>query len=346
MEGDGFAWVDLYWRSTATHQRSYPRALYLIDRSTGQSIGQTAGIMENLAWQEGELYQERVVLWLEDALPDEPLLAIELDGKLVTDGCRADLLVEDYVGTLPPGQQVYVSPILADGGDRFSSLQGYPDLKGYDGRACLVVPKRTTRETTYVIIPEEDPYSLDLLGSCFPQGKIAEEGPLHNQQPYFVAFVVPAGSAAEITPSHPMQVSWGDKIKLLGYEIDAATYAPGDEIRLTLFYQALEEMDADYTLFAHLVLSNDPRSPMLQWGQNDSEPCRRSYPTSHWTPGEIVRDEIVIPVADGAPPGDYQLSVGFYFWETMTRLRAQDAAGVAFAEDAVPIGQLQVESAD
>jgi hypothetical protein len=346
MEGDGFVWVDLYWRSTDRHERRYPRAIFLTDPSTGRSIGQAAGVIEKHEWEKGELFQDRVLLWLEDSLPDEPLLAIELDGNRITDGCRADLLVEDYVGSLPSGQRVYVSPVSADDAGRIRSLQGYPDLKGYDGWACLVVPERATNETTYIIIPEEDPYSLGMLGSYFAQGEIVAEGPLHDDQPYFVALRVPAGSTAEIAPLHPMHVDWGDKIRLLGYDIDAASHAPGDEIRLTLYYQALEEMDADYTLFAHLVQSSESGSEKLQWGQNDSQPCRRSYPTSRWTPGEIVRDEIVITVADDAPLGDYQLSVGFYLWETMTRLFARDAAGAAFPEDAVPIGHFRIEPVD
>lgn len=344
MAGDGFAWVDLYWRSTEAHQRSYPRAITLIDRSTGQSIGQTMGTIDKQGWEKGELYQERVVLWLEDALPEDPVLGIELAGNLITDGCRADLLVGEYVEALAPGQQVYVSPIPSDDSDRMSGLNGYPDLKEYDGRACLVAPEKTTRDTSYIIIPQEDTDSLRLLGSYFLQGEIVAEGPLHNGYPFFVAFRVPADSTAEIAPAHPMHVDWEGKIRLLGYDIDAEGYAPGDEIHLILYYLAMKEMDSDYTLFVHVVGANESRSERLQWGQNDSEPCRRSYPTSRWTPGEIVRDEVVVATADDTPPGEYQLSVGFYLLETMTRLAARDAAGVAFPEDAVQIGQFQVEA--
>ena len=343
MEGDGFAWIDLYWRSTAAHQRTYPRTIHLIDASTGQSIAQSAGTVQKYEWEKGDLFQERMVLWLDDALPDEPLLGIELDGKLVTDGCRADLLVGEYAEALPPGQLVYVSPISRDDPRGAFILQSYPGLKGYDGRACLVVPEQATRDTEYIIVPEEDPNSLNLLRSFFPQGEIVAEGPSHNQLPFFLAFRVPAGSTAELVPSNPLDVNWGDKIKLLGYDIDAAAYGPGDELHLTLYYQTLEAMDLDYTLFAHVVGLDDPASGRPLWGQNDSEPCRRSYPTSQWMPGEIIRDEIDVLIADDAPPGDYELSIGFYLLETLTRLPATDAAGLSFPEDAVPLRRLRVE---
>ena len=79
-------------------------------------------------------------------------------------------------------------------------------------------------------------------------------------------------------------------------------------------------------------------------GQSDSEPCQSFYPTSRWMPGEIVRDEIIVAIADDAPPGDYQLSIAFYLLDTMTRLPATDAAGLFFPEDAVPLGRLRVEA--
>jgi hypothetical protein len=343
MEGDGFVWIDLFWRSTAAHQRAYPRAIHLTDPSTGQSIAWSAGFVQKYEWEKGELFQERIVLWLDHALPDHALLGIELDGRLITDGCRADLLVGEYVGTLPLGQQVYVSPMSPDDLSRIDMSQSRPGLKGYDGRACLVVPERTTRDTVYIIVPEEDPNSLNLLRSYFPQGEIVAEGPSHNQQPFFLAFRVPAGSTAEIAPSHPLDANWGDKIRLVGYDIDATAYGPGDGIYLTLYYQTLEEMDADYALFAHVVGPNDSASERPLWGQYDSEPCRRSYPTSQWMPGEIVRDEIIVDIAGDAPPGDYQLNIGFYLLETMTRLPATDAAGLSFPEDAVLLRQLRVE---
>ncbi|MBE9508907.1 MAG: efflux RND transporter periplasmic adaptor subunit, partial [Chloroflexi bacterium] len=48
-------------------------------------------------------------------------------------------------------------------------------IKSYNGRVCLVVPARTTHDTTYVVVPAEDKNSLGLLRECFPQGKVVDE---------------------------------------------------------------------------------------------------------------------------------------------------------------------------
>ena len=141
-----------------------------------------------------------------------------------------------------------------------------------------------------------------------------------------------------------MEVNWGNKIKLLGYDLDSETYQPGDTIYLTLYYQAMEEMDTGYTLFAHIEGPDNPVTGGKLWGQSDSEPCRRSYPTSAWTPGEIVRDQFTIALDDDAPPGEYQLRVGFYLLENMVRLPGSDASGLPLPDNAALLRELKVEA--
>jgi hypothetical protein len=346
MDGEGFVWIDLFWRSTASVQRTYARAIDFLDPATGQSIAGSQGQIQKHEWNEGERFQERILIWLDKDLQDDAVLSVELDGQRVTDGCRADLLVEEYADTLPPSVQAYVSPVSPEGPGAMDPLPLHPGLKGYDGRACLVVPRQAMVDTVYMIVPEQDPDSLNLLSSYFPAGEVVAEGPLQNGQPSLVVFEVPAGSTAGIAPSHQTDVGWGGKIKLLGYDLDATSYVPGDSAQLALYYETLEAMDADYTLFVHLVSSEDSASPKPIWGQSDSEPCQRSYRTSEWIPGEIIRDKVVITVASDTPPGNYQLEVGFYLLETMTRVPAVDAAGSSIPEDAVPLRALTVDSVE
>jgi hypothetical protein len=255
------------------------------------------------------------------------------------------MAIGQYAGTLPPEKGVYISPISPDHPGVVYYSHKRPGIKGYDGRVCLVLPERATVATTYVIVRGEDANSLELLPAYFPEGGIVTEGPLHYNQPYFLAFRVPRGSEAAIAPSHSLEATWEDRIRLLGYDLDANVYRPGDTIHLTLYYQALAEMDRDYTVFAHIVGSLNPATGGPLWGQSDSEPCQRSYPTSAWTLGDIVRDNLRIPVADDAPPGEYQLQVGFYLLETMVRLPAVDSSGQALPGDAAVLGVIEVQNA-
>ncbi len=157
--------------------------------------------------------------------------------------------IGEYVGELSPDEQVYVSPELpAHPGIRFhSNLR--EGIKGYNGRACLVVPEQLTRNTTYIIVPSKDEHSLDRLQRYLPQGEVVDEGPLHYNEPYFLAYRVLAGARAEATPSHPAMANFGDRIQFLGYDRDQLTYRAGDTIHLTLYYQGLKPMATHYTQY-------------------------------------------------------------------------------------------------
>jgi hypothetical protein len=84
---------------------------------------------------------------------------------------------------------------------------------------------------------------------------------------------------------------------------------------LTLYWQAVGEMDTDYTVFVHLVDGNG-----TVWGQHDSVPMNGTYPTTLWQPGEFVTDAHPLTLPPGLPPGDYRLEVGMYQVETGLRL--------------------------
>lgn len=251
--------------------------------------------------------------------------------------------IGQYVRTLPSAEDVYISPVSPAHPSIVYNSQQRAGMKGYDGRHCLVMPEQTARNTTYVIIPGEDANSLGLLHAHFPQGQIAHEGAVHYRQPYFVAYRVPQGSRALVAPSHPAAGKWENKIGLLGYDLNAEAFSPGDTIHLTLYFQALEEMDRGYTVFAHLLGPHNPATEGPLWGQHDSEPCQRAYPTSVWTVGEIVRDQFAIEIPADAPPGEYQLQTGLYLLATMTRLPVTDALGNPLSGDAVPLGVIQVQ---
>ncbi len=113
---------------------------------------------------------------------------------------------------------------------------------------------------------------------------------------------------------HPQEAILGDKVRLLGYNMESG-FRPGDGIHLTLFWQCLEELDQDYTVFTHLI---DEKQNI--WGQKDNQPVDGFYPTSQWEMGEVVRDQYDIAISPDALPGDYQLEVGMYLAETGERL--------------------------
>jgi 4-amino-4-deoxy-L-arabinose transferase-like glycosyltransferase len=121
-------------------------------------------------------------------------------------------------------------------------------------------------------------------------------------------------SVESLDIEHPVEATLDGKVRLLGYNIESG-FRPGDNIHLTLFWQALGVMDKDYTVFTHLT---DAKGHI--WGQKDNPPVDGFYPTTGWEAGMIVRDQYDILISPDAPPGEYQLAVGMYLAETGERL--------------------------
>jgi len=122
---------------------------------------------------------------------------------------------------------------------------------------------------------------------------------------------------------HPLEVSFGEEVRLAGYELE-----PGESaLRLTLWWQALEPPQADYTVFVHLF---DPSTGEIV-AQSDQMPRDGAHPTSWWAAGEVVGETVTLPL-DGVEPGVYRLAVGLYD-RSQARLQAVGPAGERIPDD-------------
>jgi hypothetical protein len=120
----------------------------------------------------------------------------------------------------------------------------------------------------------------------------------------------------------PMSLQLGDTIRFVGYDLDTQDVSAGGTLHLTLYWEALTEMETSYSVFNHLI---DGENKI--WGQKDGVPGGGTLPTSGWITGEYVVDEYDIVVQADAPPGEYVLETGMYDLATMTRLPVVDAEG-------------------
>jgi len=112
-------------------------------------------------------------------------------------------------------------------------------------------------------------------------------------------------------------VDLGGMVRFLGYDLPQTDVPVGGTLHLTLYWQALAPMDTSYTVFAHLL---DAGGQVR--GQRDNVPVGGTYPTTRWLPGEVVVDEYAIPIAAGAPAGEYSLEIGMYESTSGQRLSA------------------------
>ncbi len=109
-----------------------------------------------------------------------------------------------------------------------------------------------------------------------------------------------------VAPSRilPAETSLTPGIFLLGYDLPANTFSPGERLPLTLYWQALTAPVADYRVGVGLRDAAD-RPVAQHWDR----PANGRYPTTNWLAGEVLRDwqDLAIPVTLAA--GDYRLVV-------------------------------------
>ena len=106
---------------------------------------------------------------------------------------------------------------------------------------------------------------------------------------------------------NPVSFNFGDKMRLIGYNLDRRVVASGETLHLTLYWECLAEMDEDYTVFTHILGEQD-----TIWAQMDSVPRRGAAPTSGWTVGQIIEDSYDLTVRQDTPPAVYDIEIGVY----------------------------------
>jgi hypothetical protein len=93
-----------------------------------------------------------------------------------------------------------------------------------------------------------------------------------------------------------------------------ASIPPASSLKVTLYWQAKGAIYSDYTTFLHL---RDSANQTV--AQKDQPPAAGAYPTSLWDQGEVIVDEIILPL-DQVAPGEYRPVVGLYEYGSGTRL--------------------------
>lgn len=114
---------------------------------------------------------------------------------------------------------------------------------------------------------------------------------------------------------------------------------PGDSVRISIVWQALESAPVSYTVFVHLL---GPAGQMVS--QDDALPGRGAMPTTTWVRGEVIVDAYTLTVPAGAAPGVYEIEVGMYDAGDGTRVPTWDGNGRSTGGRLI-IAKVYVESA-
>ena len=143
-----------------------------------------------------------------------------------------------------------------------------------------------------------------------------------TEQPLMSITVLHRERSFEIPSGIPLSLNYlfGDCIHLLGIGLEQTELYPGQAVQLTLYWQALGPARKNYSLYVHLLDSNQ-----IIRGQVDQAPGSGMAPSTSWAPGQVIIDQISIPIDQDTQPGSYQLAIGFYDPEYGTRLLVTDS---------------------
>ncbi len=130
-----------------------------------------------------------------------------------------------------------------------------------------------------------------------------------------VTIRVPQRTMTPPRVEHPVQVDFGGQARWVGYDIKSQIANHKSQIKVVLYWQALQEMTADYKSFVHLL---DPTGRLVV--TSDAIPANWTRPTTGWLAGEYVIDPHTLTLPGNLPPGEYRLEVGLYEAETNARL--------------------------
>jgi hypothetical protein len=129
--------------------------------------------------------------------------------------------------------------------------------------------------------------------------------------------------------------TFGDAIRLIGYEVDKSEATVGDKVTVTAYWQALKPINRSYTAFVHVVDGDG-----VIEAQRDTYPGLGNYPTVLWRPGEVFADRYAVHIPETAyAPLETTVRVGLYE-------RGGERLPASNGDDSATIGQVTIRGRD
>ena len=119
-----------------------------------------------------------------------------------------------------------------------------------------------------------------------------------------------------------LDINYENKVRLIGYKVEpTGTAAPGTDVKLTMFWKVEDKLDDGWSLFTHIVDSNNERVLNI-----DNVGPLREVKESHqalwpsaWEKGKVYADEQSFRVPDEVKTADIAVTTGI--WKGDARLK-------------------------
>lgn len=120
-----------------------------------------------------------------------------------------------------------------------------------------------------------------------------------------LSFRSPAGTVRDA--QNDVNVLLGEKVKLIGYDLDRRTVRPGEAVSVTVYWQTARRLREDYRSVVRLLEVNEGHAVA---SSDKAHPGGR--PIRTWLSSQYVADRHVLALPSSAPPVAYQLQAGLY----------------------------------
>jgi len=233
-----------------------------------------------------------------------PQLLYETDGDLSAVSEFLDRYDSDNL-TVYVAAPHYRHPTIAFLSDKYESLKWLPQSR------ALVFPPQGP---ALYIYPHNSPQPFWTAGFLDGATPLKLTGTRFTEDA-FTAFLLE--TTPEVDMANLVNARFGGAATLLGYETPKPAEA-GSDLDLRLYWHVDELPTADYQPFIQLEDMMGHR-----WSQVEAY----AYPAEQWQPGEIIIQQVEVPVPPGTPPGEYRLRVGLFDQTTGQRAPRLDEAG-------------------
>jgi hypothetical protein len=140
------------------------------------------------------------------------------------------------------------------------------------------------------------------------------------------------------------ELRFADEIRWIGYRVNnpQQRVQPGDELDVTLYWQALKPLDKNHSAFIKVYGKGDVPVHEL-----DTYPGGGMLQTTLWQPGDVIADRYRLRIEDTMTntqlmPTELRLDVGFYDFTTKDELATLDGAGNPTGRQRYPAAGMNV----
>jgi hypothetical protein len=136
---------------------------------------------------------------------------------------------------------------------------------------------------------------------------------------------------------HPADASFGNEIRLVGYDLlpVEGPYCPGDTLTLAMTWQQMDTPTHQYQMFVQLLTSDEQGRVAAYDGPPEDDDDDNA--TNTWVDvGEFrLGERFDLPIEANAAPGSYKLAVGLYDVASTERVPVLDASGAQVGSYAI-----------